>query len=131
MSYPSIHKHIESQGVTLDTATDAQLECSFIGAFKEDLPLGFAKVEELVSQPKTGNKERVMLSLDPNGEEGKQYARLLGADVSRQVLERYFDVNLGFYNCCAGVAGAGSDRTKLGMNMREQIQVQHPEFVDC
>jgi hypothetical protein len=129
LSYPSIYKHVENHGVTLATATDEQLECSFIGAFKEDLPLGFAKVEELVTQLKESDGERVMLSLDPTSEEGKQYARLLGADVSRQVLERHFGVALGFYNCCAGVAG--SDSTKLALNMREQIQVQHPEFVHC
>lgn len=129
MSYPSIHAQLEKQGATPETATDDQMQNAFIGAFQADLPLGFAKVEELVGKLHASGKDRVMLSLDPKSPEGQQYARLLGPDIPRQVLECHFDVAFGFYNCCGGVAGG--DKTKLGMTMREQIEAQHPNFVDC
>ncbi len=128
MSYPSINRHLETMGTTVDTATDDQLQAAFIAAFKEDLPLGWNKVSELVEKLKEKG-ERVMISLAPNSEEGKQYARLLGPDIPRQVLERHFDVNFGFYNCCGGVAA--EDKDKLKLTMREQIEAQHPNFVDC
>ena len=70
-----------------------------------------------------------MLSLDPNSPEGRQFTRLLGADISRQALEKHFGVAFGFYNCCTGVVAG--DREKLSMTVREQIEVQHPDFVDC
>lgn len=129
MSYPSIHAQLKQQGATLEDATDDQMQIAFIGAFQEDLSLGFAKVEELVNNLHSGDKERVMLSLDPKSLEGQQYARLLGPDIPRQVLERHFGVAFGFYNCCRGVAGG--DKTKLDMTMREQVEAQHPNFVDC
>lgn len=128
MSYPSINKHLEDQNVTLETATDEHLQSAFISAFQEDLPLGWAKVVELVEKYKTKG-ERVMLSLNPNSEEGKQYARLLGPDIPRQVLEKHFGQAFGFYNCCGGItAGTKKD---LKMTMQEQVAAQHPNFVDC
>lgn len=129
MSYPSIHAQLERQGVTLETATNDQMQVAFIGAFQEDLPLGFARVVELVNKLHNGNNERAILSLDPKSPEGQEYARLLGPDISRQVLERHFNVAFGLYNCCSGVAGG--DKKKLGMTMYEQIEVQDPNFVDC
>ena len=50
MSYPSIHRHLEAQGTTVDTASDDQMRQAFIGAFHTDLPLGYAKVTELVEK---------------------------------------------------------------------------------
>ena len=129
MSYPSISTHLAEQGATLENASDEQLQSAFVGAFREDLPLGFAKVEELVKKLHDSNESRVMLSLDPKSAEGQQYARLLGPDIPRQVLEQHFDVAFGFYNCCGGVA-SGSKKT-LSMTLREQVEVQHPNFVDC
>lgn len=129
MSYPSINKHLESQNVTVEAATDEQLERAFVLAFQEDLPLGYAKVEELVAKLKEGESNRVMLSLDPNSDEGKQYSRLLGPDIPRKVLEKHFQVTFGFYNCCGGVAT--DDPENLKMTMQEQISAQHPNFVDC
>jgi hypothetical protein len=128
MSYPSIHAHLESQGATVDTATEAQLHNAFIAAFQSDLPLGWARVSELVTKLRDKG-ERVMLSLDPNSDEGKQYARLLGPDIPRQVLEKHFGCAFGFYNCCGGVAA--DDKGKLKLTLREQIDAQHPNFVDC
>jgi len=129
MSYPSIHAQLEKRGATLETATDDQLQNAFINAFKKDLPLGFAKAEELVYKLNASDNDRVMLSLDPNSDEGKQFHRLLGADIARQVLERHFGVCFGFYNCCKGVVAG--ERHKLDLTMREQIEAQHPNFVDC
>ena len=129
MSYPSINARLAEQGATQETATGDQMQAAFIGAFRQDLPLGFAKVEKLVNTLRGSGRDRVMLSLDPKSPEGQQYARLLGPDIPRQVLERHFDVAFGFYNCCTGVIA--TDGTKLGMTMREQIEVQHPNFVDC
>lgn len=129
MSYPSIYTHLDKVGATPEIATEDQMQAAFIGAFRKDLPFGFAKVEELVGKLKGGEKDRVMLSLDPKSLEGQQYARLLGPDIPRQVLERHFNVAFGFYNCCGGVAA--NRKEKLGMTMREQIEAQHPNFVDC
>jgi len=129
MSYPSIHTQLKRQGATPETATDAQMQTAFIGAFRNDLPLGFAKVKELVEKLTGGDQDRAMLSLDPKSPEGQQFTRLLGPDVPRQVLERHFGVAFGFYNCCGGVVA--HNKGSLGMSMREQIEAQDPSFVDC
>jgi hypothetical protein len=128
MSYPSIHQHLERQGAILESASEAQLRAAFIEAFKSDLPLGFARVSELVEKLRT-KQHRVMLTLDPKSEEGQEFARLLAPDIPRQVLEEHFDCAFGFYNCCNGIAAA--DRGSLKLTLREQIETQHPHFVDC
>lgn len=128
MSYPSINRHLDAQGVTIDTATDAQMASAFLSAFREDLPLGMSRVEDLVKKLDTTG-DRAMLSLDPNSDEGKQFARLLGPDVPRKVLEDHFGLSFGFYNCCAGITAKSRDALKI--TMREQIEAQHPNFVDC
>jgi hypothetical protein len=129
MSYPSIDKHLKKQGVDINTANDNQLHTAFINAFKEDLKLGWAKVKELVQKLNGKDEERVMLTLDPNSEEGKQFARLLGPDIPRKVLEDFFGVKFGFYNCCRGVVA--SDKESLQLSLKEQVEAQHPNFVDC
>ena len=128
MSYPSIHRHLENQGTTLETASDAQLKRAFIEAFRSDLPLGFARVSELAEKLRS-KQHRVMLRLDPKSSEGQEFARLLAPDIPRQVLEEHFDCAFGFYNCCSGIAAADKDSLKL--TLREQIESQHPSFVDC
>ena len=128
MSYPSINRHLENQGATLDNATDAQMSDAFVKAFYEDLPLGMSQVETLVEKMK-GKNDKVMLSLPPNSPEGKQLARLMAPDVPRQVLQDHFGVSFGFYNCCSAVAAP--TREQLNITMREQIASQHPDFVDC
>ena len=128
MSYPSIHRHLEAQGATVDNASDEQLRKAFVDAFASDLPLGYAKVNELVDKMRD-RKDRAMLTLDPNSEEGKQFARLMAPDIPRDVLERHFDCAFGFYNCCKGVAAP--ERGHLQMTLKEQVDAQHPNFVDC
>ncbi len=128
MSYPSIHQQLENQGVTLENASEDQLRQAFISAFQSDLPLGFARVNELVETLKA-KRHRVMLTLDPNSQEGQEFARPLAPDIPRQVLDHHFDCAFGFYNCCKGVAA--SDRDGLDMTLREQIASQHPSFFDC
>ena len=128
MSYPSIHRHLEAQGATIDTASDDQLRQAFISAFHTDLPLGYAKVNELVEKMRD-RKDRAMLTLDPNSEEGKEFARLMAPDIPREVLENHFGCAFGFYNCCKGVAAPARDGLK--MTLKEQIDAQHPNFVDC
>lgn len=128
MSYPSVNKHLEAQGTTLDAASDAQMVSAFLAAFREDLPLGMTRVDELVGKTKSTGR-RAMITLNPNSDEGKQFARLLGADITRQVLEQHHGVSFGFYNCCKGVAAFAKDDLK--MTLREQIEAQHPHFVDC
>ncbi len=128
MSYPSINRHVEAQGVTLETASEAQLASAFIAAFREDLPLGMAHVDELVEKlDVTG--DRAMVALDPNSEEGKQFARLLGPDMARRVLEDHYGVAFGFYNCCNGITAR--TRENLRMTLKEQIESQDPNFVHC
>ena len=129
MSYPSITDHLENQGVDLREASDEELVPVFMAAFQEDLPCGLAKVTELVEKYQQTKPSRVMLSLDPNSQEGKEFMRLLAPDMSRRVLERHYGVHFGFYNCCRGVAAA--TRAELDLSLREQIMVQDPEFVDC
>ncbi|MEM7621530.1 MAG: hypothetical protein AAF228_13990 [Pseudomonadota bacterium] len=128
MSYPSIHHHLEKLGATIDNASDSQLRQAFISAFHTDLPRGFAKMSELVNKMRD-RKDRAMLTLDPNSEEGKQFARLMAPDIPRNVLEDHFDCAFGFYNCCKGVAAP--KRQDLRMTLKEQIDAQHPSFVDC
>lgn len=128
MSYPSINRHLESAGTTPEKATDAQLTTAFLAAFNEDLPLGMKHVDALVSKLANDN-DRAMLTLDPNSDEGKQFARLLGPDVPRQILEGHYGVSFGFYNCCKGVVAPTKDGLK--MSLREQMEAQHPNFVDC
>lgn len=128
MSYPSIHQHLENQGATLEGASDDQLRAAFIAAFQSDLPLGFSRVTELVEKLRT-KQHRVMLTLDPKSKEGQEFARLLAPDIPREVLEEHFDCAFGFYNCCNGVAAP--KRGDLKLTLREQIETQHPNFVDC
>jgi hypothetical protein len=128
MSYPSINRHLEARRISLETASDAELAQAFVAAFREDLPLGLARVDELVAKL-DGTHPRAMLTLDPSSEEGKQFARLLGPDIPRRVLEDHYGVAFGFYNCCKGVAAR--KRGALNMTLREQIEAQHPSFVDC
>jgi hypothetical protein len=82
MSYPSVNKHLEAQGITPTAATDAQMAPAFLAAFREDLPFGMTRVDELVSKTKSTG-QRAMVTLNPNSEEGKQFSRLLGADIGR------------------------------------------------
>lgn len=128
MSYPSINRHVEAEGATLDTATDAQLARAFLAAFRDDLPLGMDHVDALVAKLDEAG-DRAMLSLDPNSEAGKQFARLLGPDIPRKVLEDHHGVAFGFYNCCKGVVAR--EARALRLTLREQVQAQHPNFVDC
>jgi uncharacterized protein len=128
MSYPSINRHLEDKRISVESASDAELAQAFIAAFREDLPLGMAHVDELVEKL-DGTHPRAMLTLNPNSEEGKQFARLLGPDIPRRVLEDHYGVAFGFYNCCKGVAARKRD--DLSLTLREQIEAQHPNFVDC
>lgn len=128
MSYPSINRHLEAKRISVESASDAELAQAFIAAFREDLPLGMARVDELVGKLDSAGP-RAMLTLNPNSEESKQFARLLGPDIPRRVLEDHYGVAFGFYNCCKGVAARKRDY--LSMTLREQIEAQHPNFVDC
>lgn len=129
MSYPSINRHLEKQGATLDSATDAQLQAAFMAAFREDLPLGMAEVDKLVAKLHASGGDRVMLTPDAEGDARKQYVRLLCPDVPRRVLQEHYGVHFGFYNCHIGVAGTTAGA--LNMTFREQIEAQDPAFVDC
>jgi hypothetical protein len=128
MSYPSVNKHLGAQGTTLDTAADAQTASAFLVAFCQDLPLGMTRVDQLAGKTKSTG-QRAMVTLDPNSDEARQFSRLLRADIARRVLEQHHDVSFGFYNCCKGVAALTKDG--LQMTLREQIEAQHPNFVDC
>lgn len=129
MSYPSINESLKARNISLGTASDKELEVAFIDAFKYDLPLGFNRVKELVAKLRAGDDTRAKLVLDPTSDEGKQFARLLGPDIPRKVLESYFEVSFGFYNCCSGLVA--NNRTDLRMTMQEQVEAQHPQFTDC
>jgi hypothetical protein len=128
MSCPSVNKHLEAQGATLETASEARMASAFLAAFRQDLPLGMPRVGELAGKTKcTG--QRAMVTLNPNSDEGEQFSRLLGVDIARRVLEVHHGVSFGFYNCRKGVAALTKDDLK--MTLREQTEAQHPNFVDC
>lgn len=128
MSYPSVNRHLEIQGANLNTATEAQLASALLSAFEEDLSLGMAEVGKLIKKlEETG--DRAMHTLHPNSVEGKQFARLLAPDMPRQVLQEHFGVQFGFYNCCKGIVSHTHEGLQL--SLREQIEAQHPNFVDC
>ncbi|MDE0243419.1 MAG: hypothetical protein OYG31_01755 [Candidatus Kaiserbacteria bacterium] len=126
MSYPSLLDELRKTGATPENATDEQWEVAYMGAFRRDLPLGLARMEELVGRFKDGGEDR--LSLPPNSAEGRQFARLF-ADIPQGIFERRYDVALGFFNCCTGAVA--NDRDSLNMTMREQFELQDPNFVDC
>jgi hypothetical protein len=128
MSYPSINRHLDARRISLETASDAELAKAFVAAFREDLPLGMARVEELVEKL-DATRPRAMVTLDPSSEEGKQFARLLGPDIPRRVLEDHYGVAFGFYNCCTGITARKKDGLK--MTLREQVEAQDPNFVNC
>ena len=133
MSYPSINRHLASNGVkSTAEATDAQLTEAFLKAFDSDLPLGMHYVRELVAKLDNTTDERgerAMLDLDPGSPEGQQFARLLGPDIPRQILQDHFGVQFGFYNCCKGVVS--KSRAGLRLSLAEQIDAQDPAFVNC
>lgn len=91
-------------------------------------PARHGPLDELVGKTKSTG-QRAMATLNPNSDKGKQFFRLLGADIARRVLELHHGVSFGFYNCCKGVAA--STGGALEMTLREQIEAQHPNFVDC
>jgi len=51
MSYPPVNKHLEAQDATLEAASDAQMASAFLAAFREDVPLGITRVDELAGRP--------------------------------------------------------------------------------
>ena len=114
MSYLSVNKHLEAQGATLETASDAQMASAFLAAFREDLPLGMTRVDELAGKTKSTG-QRAMVTLNPNSDEGKQFSRLLGADIARRV-ELHHEVSFGFYNCCKGVAAPARDALEMTLS---------------
>lgn len=127
MSYPSINRHLEAQGATLDTATDVQMHAAFLAAFREDLPLGMQEVEKLVAKVRTAESGRALH--DPAVEARPQYIRLLCPDIPRRVLQDHYGLHFGFYNCHIGVGG--TSEMALDITYREQIAAQDPAFVDC
>jgi hypothetical protein len=80
------------------------------------------RVDELAGKTRcTG--QRAMVTLNPNSYEGKQFSRLLGADIARRVLELRHGVTFGFYHCCKGVAAL--TKGDLKMTLREEIEAQY------
>ena len=122
MSYPSVVAVLEERGISLETATDAQIKNVLLEAFHRDLNMGMAYLKSAAEKVrKTG--QRFLETEDPNSQVGKQLTRLLGADVARSIVEQHFGVAFGLYNCC-GVTAALT-REGLRMTMREQVMLQN------
>jgi len=101
---------------------------AFLAAFREDLPLGITRVDELAGKTKSTGL-RAMATLNPNSDEGKQFSRLLGADIPRRVLELHHGVSFG--STTAVRAWRHLPCTPLEMTLRKQIEAHHSKFVDC
>ncbi len=131
MSYPSLNRFYEQAGITPETATVSQHHSAYLAAFEHDLPLGMQHVRSLATRIKEGAPQSE-ITLDPNSVEGKQLARLMGADVARKVLQQHFGVRFTFFNCCGVVAGdpktAEPSEEEL---LIKQARLQQAEFVDC
>jgi hypothetical protein len=122
MSYPSVVAILRERGISLETATDAEIRDVLLEAFHQDLGTGMSYLKNTAEKvKKTG--ERSLEAEDPNSLVGKQLARILGADIARRIVENHFGVAFGFYNCC-GVTAA-TTREELRMTMREQIMLQN------
>lgn len=127
MTFPSVNRIMSERGLDLQTAPDADLRDVLYAAFEADLPLGLKCItDDIAAHKKTG--ELNVVTRDPNSPEGKQVARLLGADIPRSILEEKFDVKLGFYNCCTDVVG---NEEQMKMSARDQIRYQDPTLANC
>ena len=122
MSYPSVVAVLNERGVTLETATDAEIRNVLLEAFGRDLGLGMSYLKRAAQKVKSTG-ERYLEAEDPNSPVGKQLIRLLGADIARSVVEEHFGVAFGLYNCC-GVTAAPT-RDGLQMTVREQVLLQN------
>lgn len=128
MSLPSIAEITSAKGLSLDTATEDQLRLVAVESVQKDLHLGYANIERMVEELRQGAR-RVKCTLDPNSEAGKQFIRIFASDTIRKSLEHYFNIQLGFYNCCTGVMVRKNGA--LEMTLREQIVLQSPDSLDC
>ncbi len=131
MSYPSLNRFYEQAGTTPERATISQHHAAYLAAFEHDLPLGMAHVRELASSVQRGEPQPE-ITLDPNSVEGKQLARLIGADVARNVLQQHFGVRFTFFNCC-GVVAENPKRREASEEelLIKQARLQQKEFLDC
>ena len=120
MSFPSLETE------NLSEKTREKKVQTFVQAFKDDLPKGMRALKTLARKAKDTNKQ-VEMTKDPDAEVGQQIIRLLGADIARAVVEEYFNVEFGLYNCCTVVAAGRS----VEMSFQRQAQLQSPEMVDC
>lgn len=99
MSFPSAKEIMQKRGLSLDALQEDQAREILLEAYKKDVPLGFNRIKRLVEKvKKTGSA--VLDRCDPNSEEGKQVARLMGPDIQREILSAHFGVDFQFYNCC-------------------------------
>ena len=128
MSLPSVAGLLTDRGISPDTATEVQLRDVVVEAVQKDLHLGFAGIERMVDELRQGAR-RTRCTFDPSSEAGKQFIRLFASDVVRQALEHRFNIQLGFYNCCTGVAVWEQDA--LNMTLYEQVSLQSPDALDC
>jgi len=125
MSHPSVKKHLKAQGATGMRRPDG---FGFPGGVPRGPPARHDPCGRTGRQDKS-TRQRARVTVNPNSDEGKQFSRLLGADIARRVFEVHHGVSYGFYNCCQGVAVPTRDA--LEMTLRERIEAQRPNFVDC
>lgn len=119
-------KYWEEHGKFSDEQ-QVKLDGVFIEAWRTDLPLGLAEIEDMVEEHReTG--ETVCRDHPPLSDLGKQLIRLFAADQARAVIGRVYGVGLGFYNCCSPVIGP-LDGTVT--DPIEQILSQGPEKEHC
>ncbi len=112
----------------LDPQRQDVLDELYVEAFRRDLPLGWAHVQDMHARY-LGTCEEVRDKLDPSSDVGKQVIRLFGADIARGVIERVLQVRLGFYNCCGPVMGPPDGRDLV--DPFTQFDLQSPEMKDC
>ncbi len=103
MSFPSVQKYLEAEGVSDPReATPEQIHRALIATFDEDLPLGMAWLREKADVIKRHGHQHHFIE-DVSSVLGKQLNRLCGAGVPRRHLQHELGVDIDLYNCCAPV----------------------------
>jgi hypothetical protein len=114
MSYPSVSQFLP------ENATEYEARQAIWQAIQIDLKLGVEWIKQKFGSLQNG--EQAFFEEDPNSVLGKQIARLIGADTTRQILEEELGLTFRFYNCC-GVGAKKGGKLKIDFVKQALSQV--------